>query len=120
MSSNYFLLFFLFAESQKTRFEELTNLTSHGENFCESFEQRVEKLQKKNDKDLIDLLFLRQSYERLMTRLDLYKEHQTSEKKKKIKIARNLKKKKFDKVILDSMEKLDATDDKESSTPDFK
>ena len=68
---------------------------------------------------MIDLLFLRQSYERLMTRLDLYKEHQTLEKKKKIKIARKLKKKMFDKVILDSMDKLDANNDEGISMPDI-
>ena len=54
-----------------------------------------------------------------MTRLDLYKEHQTLEKKKKIKIARKLKKKMFDKVILDSMDKLDANNDEGISMPDI-
>ena len=64
----------------------------------------MDKLQKKGDAELVELIFLRKNYKRLMYGLDLHKEHEEFEKKKKIKVARKIKKKKFDRVLMDSID----------------
>lgn len=78
-------------------------MRSRGENLCDKFEERVKAITAKSDSERVELMFLQQSYKRLMSRLDLYKEHEEYLEKKKKKNKRRLKQKKFDKVIMESL-----------------
>ena len=86
-------------DSQVSKLEMTMKIQDFANKFCEDFEEKFEKMEQAHHKELIELNFLRANYERLMKRLDLYKQHQVCEKKTKKKVARKIKKQQFDRIL---------------------
>ena len=102
--NTYLITFLSFSDTEETKFEEINSLTKLGFEFCSSFENEVKRLTTSNNQELVQLMLLHKNYKRLIHRLDLYKQHEEFEKKKRKKISRKLKKKQFDRIIQSTLQ----------------